>query len=187
MTYSLERKGTFNHYIANFQKELIQTIKKSTSVDLKDEYKLELDDACKSRAIGCGNEESPDAVLHQMIFRFKFDIQENELTGGLRGFSCSNWDRPYNTEGRSWGEIKIPLVKIQEKVPMPKTLANRVITVGISTGILRKTNVTEGSNNDEGRCCFVKEEKGRDAPFWMKQTHFDEKIKLMVKEEKQLR
>ena len=44
--------------------------------------------------------------------------------------------------------------------------------------------MTEGSNNDEGKCCFVKAEKGRDAPFWMEHTHFDEKIKLMVKEEK---
>ena len=68
MTYSLERKGTLNHYIVNFQKELLQTINKSTSVKLEEEYVLEINDACESRALGCGNEGNPEAILHQMIF-----------------------------------------------------------------------------------------------------------------------
>ena len=182
MYYSLEKKGTFEHYITNFQKELIQTVKNSTSIDLKDAYSLEVDEECKSRAMSCGNEEIPDAILHQMLFRFKFDIHDDELTGGLRGYSYSNWERPYLIENRIWGEIKIPLIKMQEKITMPRSLNNRVIKVGLSTGILRKTNAME-----EEKCCFVRnKEEGKDEPFWMKETYFKEKIKEMVQAAKEV-
>ena len=84
--FSLEKKGTFDHYITGFQKELIQTIKNSTTIKLEDAYSLEVDEGCKSRAMSCGNEEIPDAIMHQMLFRFKFDIHDDEITGGLRGY-----------------------------------------------------------------------------------------------------
>ena len=186
MTYSLERRGTLNHYIVNFQKELIKTISKSTTVDLKKEYVLDIND-CGSRALGCGNVGSPDAVPHQMIFRLQFEIQESDLTCGLHGFSFSNWDKPHNTDGRSWGEIRFPLIRIPEIVPMPKTLANRVITVGISTGILRKENAKKDADNDLGKCCFVKAEEGSGEPFWMERASFDKKIALIVQEQKAVR
>ena len=180
--FSLEKKGTFEHYLTSFQKELVHTIKNSASIQMKDEYYLKIDEGCKTRAMSYGNEENPDAVMHQMLFRFKFDINADEITVGLRGYSFSNWESPYLIEDRKWGEIEIPLIKAQEKITMPRSLNNRVIKVGLSTGILRKKDTDE-----EGKCCFVRnQEVGKETPGWLKESCFNEKIKKMVLEAKKV-
>ena len=75
MTYSLEKRGTLSHYLTNFQKELLRTIDKSTTVTLKDSYQLETGVACEARAREFGNVGTPEAVLNQMIFAFRFQMQ----------------------------------------------------------------------------------------------------------------
>ena len=166
MTFSLERKGTLHHYLNNFQKELLRTIDKSTTVTLLENYPLETDGACEGKAREFGNEGTPDPVLNQMVFALRFHMQESTLTCGLHGFSFSNWSFPHITTGRTWGEIIFPLVNIPNNDPLPKTIANRLITIGITTGILRQTT-------KEGKCCFVKADWEENKPCWVKNAIFD--------------
>ena len=180
MSFSLERKGTLHHYLNNFQKEMIRTIDKSTTVTLLESYPLKTDGACEGRARDAGNEGTPEPVVNQLVFAIRFHMQENTLTCGLHAFSFSNWNFPDITTGRTWGEVFFPLVNIPNNDPLPKSIANRLITIGITTGYLRQ-------NTTRGKSCFVKADWVEDEPCWVEETIFDANMKELLSKQKSIK
>ena len=180
MTFSLERKGTLHHYLNNFKKELLKTIDKSTTVTLLENYPLKTDGACEGRAREFGDQGTPEPIVNQLVFAIRFHMQENTLTCGLHGFSFSNWSFPNITTGRTWGEVIFPLVNIPNNDPLPKTIANRLITIGITTGYLRQ-------NTTRGKSCFVKADWVEDEPCWVEETIFDANMKELLSKQKSIK
>ena len=180
MSFSLEKKGTFQHYLINFQKELLRTISKSTTVTLLENYTLKVDGTSEGRARELGHEMNPDPVLNQLVFSIKFHVQEDTMTCGLLCFSLSNWGFPNLTDGRKWGEVFFPLVNIQNLDPLPRAISNRMITIGLTTGYLRQKTT-------KGKSSFVKADWIENEPCWVEQTIFDESMKEMLSKKKSIK
>ena len=137
MSFSLVKKGNLQHYLISFQKELLKTISKSTTVTLLEDYTLKTDGTSEGRARELGHEMKPEPIMNQLIFSIKFHVLEDTMQCGLLCFSLSNWDFPNLTEGRKWGEVFFPLVNLQNLDPLPRAISNRIITIGLTTGYLR--------------------------------------------------
>ena len=180
MSFSLVKKGNLQHYLISFQKELLKTISKSTTVTLLEDYTLKTDGTSEGRARELGHEMKPEPIMNQLIFSIKFHVQEDTMQCGLLCFSLSNWGFPNLTEGRKWGEVFFPLVNLPNLDPLPRSISHRMITICLTTGYLRLETT-------KGKSSFVVSDWIEKEPCWVEQTIFDQSMKEMLSKKKSIK